>query len=86
MRSTRTNFEHDRRQFLTLYAFSIVEKELLLLTRCRGIQQDRCIFYVYTPTDNIPDPQNKLPPRFYRLRKIEIIDDRFTMYEKRKCI
>ena len=36
--------------------------------------------YVYTPADNMRDPQNKLPPRFYLLRKIEIVNDRFMIY------
>ena len=32
---------------------------------------------MYTPIENMPDVQNKLPPRFYCLHKIEIINNGF---------
>ena len=57
-----------------------------LSKKCCGIQIDKTTILVYTPDDSLKDIQNSLPPRFYRLRKVNIILGKYFICSCGWCI
>ena len=75
-RTVETFDRKDRGHYLTNYAYKKVEEELLLSRQCRAVQTSSDTYNVYTPDVN--QVKGKMPPSFYRLRKVLIVKGCFA--------
>ena len=74
--SSRTNSHGNEGHYLTDFTFNMIMEQLSLSKSCRAIRYDKNKFLVYTPEDENKKCRS-LPPRFYRLRSINVIVDTY---------
>ena len=66
-----------RGDYLTDYAYKSVEINLKLSKQCQAMKINNTEYHVYTPDVLSQNVKNKIIPRFYRLRKVQISEGGF---------